>query len=280
MHGLRRVRGLSCTAAACAALAVMGISRLAQAQNIVASGSSSNATSWTGTPVYETGDTPVDQSGGTTNDNDSWGGNANGSGGFGALAQMFEVTTPGTLATAQLTMAGATATFNVELYDEGPVPAGYQAASGSTPTITQINNVGNVAPSDTPPTITGGTNLLKSGDGFTYTAVASTNNLETLTFQGADANVQLVTGELYMLSLDPTANADSTWWVRGGLPTAAYNTGEGLNADGVAGLQDFEGKTSVRDFDLGITEAAVPEPATLGLLGIGCLGLLKRRRSV
>ena len=65
--------------------------------------------------------------------------------------------------------------------------------------------------------------------------------LQMMTFGGADANVQLVAGELYLLSLDPTANADGTWWVRGGVPTTG--PGKGHNADGVNGMQNFEGKT-------------------------------------
>jgi hypothetical protein len=253
--------------AAGAAIAVMGLSLSAQAQNIVVS--TAAATSWPVSPlVYQTGAGPTTDSGGTTNDNDSWGGNADGVNGFGALAQIFEPTASGTLATAQLTMAGSAQTFGVELYNLGTPPAGYQAASGSAPTITQLNDVGG----------TSYPNLLASGDQVAYPGVASGENVMTLTFQNADANVPLIAGDLYALSLDPTSNADGTWWQRGGLPSANYNTGEGLNADGVDGLQNFEGKTSVRDFDLGITETAVPEPASIGLIGMACVGLVSRRR--
>lgn len=252
---------------AVAAVAAVGMSRTVQAQNIV--GSTTGTTSWSGTPVFATGTTPVTNSGGTTNDNDSWGGNSNGSNGFGALAETFEVTQSGILSTAQMTMAGGSATFNVELYDLGPVSnyPGYQAASGNPPTITQLNGVG------------GGTypDLLAANDQFTYAGTA-TDNVEVLTFQNADSAVQLNTGELYLLSLDPTANADTTWWQRGGLPSAAFNTGEGMNADGVNGLQNFESKTSVRDFDTAITLA--PEPAVVSLLGVAALGLISRRRKL
>ena len=267
MHLFQKVKALTGLAALGAAVLVMGLSRPIQASII---GSTASTASWTGTPVYQTGVGPTTDSGGTSQDNDNWGGNANGTGGFGALAQAFEVTTAGTLATAQLTMAGSAATFNVELYNLGTPPAGYQAAPGSAPTISQINNVGGGG--------SGGTNLLQSGDQITYNGVATGQNVQIMTFGGADASVSLVPNNLYVLSLDPTANADNTWWVRGGVPVAAYNTGEGLNADGVAGLQAFEGKSSVRDFDLAVTETAVPEPATIGLFGMACLGLISRRR--
>src|ERR1700733_8680037 len=107
MHSFREVKFLSCIVAVSAA--ALGLARPAQAQNIV--GSTSSTASWTGTPVFQTGAGPTTDSGGTTQDNDSWGGNVDGTGGFGALAEAFEVTAPGTLATAQLTMAGAGGAF-------------------------------------------------------------------------------------------------------------------------------------------------------------------------
>lgn len=230
--------------------------------------STSSTSSWVGSPVYETGGAPTTGSGGTSQDNDSWGGNANGTAGFGALAQAFEVTSSGTLSTAQLVMAGAPATFNVELYNLGTAPANFPSATvGGAPTITQLNNVGGA----------GSPNLLASGDQFAFAGTGSTT-LATLTFGGADANVELDPGNVYVLSLDPTANADGTWWVRGGVPVAGYNTGEGFNADGVAGLQNFEGKSSIRDFDLGMTTVPLPEPNTFALMGVGSLawGFVRR----
>ncbi len=253
---------------AAATIAAVGLSQSAQA-NIV--GSTTPATSWLGTPVYQTGVGPTTDSGGTTNDNDNWGSpaNTNGTGGFGALAQAFEVSTSGTLTTAELTMAGSPATFNVELYNLGAAPAGFQSAPGNAAAITQINGVGQGG--------AGGVNLLASGDQFTYAGVATGDNVEVLTFQGADAGVSLVAGNLYVLSIDPTASADNTWWQRGGVPVAAFNTGEGLNADGVNGLQNFESKSSVRDLDTAIT-VSVPEPASFGLLAMTGLGVMARRR--
>jgi hypothetical protein len=246
---------------------ILALGATAQAQNIV--GSTSSDSAWTGTLVFQTGATPQGVSGGATADNDSWGGNANGVNGFGALAEAFEVTASGTLGSAELDMSGSASTFGVELYNMGAAPANWASATaGSAPTITQYNNLGGAVGSFSGATGTGGLNLLHAGDQFTFAGTGSTT-LETLTFQGADSGVSLIAGDVYVLSLDPTANADGTWWLRGGVPVAGYNTGEGLNADGVAGMQNFEGKTSIRDFDLAIT--TVPEPASMALFGLGAL---------
>lgn len=255
----------------------IGLSQAAQASITETQLSwSGTAPGWTGTPVFQTGATSTSDSGGTTNDNDSWGGDSNGTGTWGALAETFEVSAAGTLSTAQITMDGGTQQFNVELYDLGPAQAGYQSAPGNAPQVTQVNDEGGAVVPSTGGTYNGGLNLLASGDNFTYTAVAN-QALVTLTFTGTDAAVALIPGELYALSLDPTSNANGTWWERGGVPVAAYNTGEGLNEDGVDGQQAFEGKTSVRDFDTAITE--VPEPTSLSLIGLGSLGLIARRRT-
>jgi hypothetical protein len=248
-----------------ATIAAMGLSQPVQAQNIT--GSTSPISAWLGTPTYETGLAPTTGNGGTSQDNDNWGGNANGTAGFGALGQSFEVSTSGTLQNVQIVMAGSAATFNVELYDLGAYPA-----SGYPSVPQQINQLGQ----------NGGTgvNLLQPGDSLSYQGAAG-QTLQTMTFGGADANVQLVTGELYLLSLDPTANADGTWWVRGGVPSTG--PGMGYNADGVNGLQNFEGKTGtgltgIRDFDTSVTTTAVPEPCTMALLSLGALACASVRR--
>jgi hypothetical protein len=250
---------------------ILAVGATVQAQNIV--GSTGSDAAWNGALVYQTGLTPQTGSGGNTLDNDSWGGDVNGVGGYGALGQAFEVTSSGTLASAELDMAGAAATFDVELYNMGAAPANWPSATvGGAPTITQFNNLGGVAGSFSGATGTGGLDLLAAGDQFTFAGVVSGTTLQTLTFGGADSSVSLIAGDVYILSLDPVTNspsANGTWWVRGGVPVTGYNTGEGLNADGVAGMQNFEGKSTIRDFDLAITET--PEPASMALLGLGGL---------
>src|ERR1700678_2611308 len=88
----------------CSALLTFGLA--AQAQNDISAGQSSTVSAWTGTPVFETGPAPTTGSGGTSNDNDNWGGNADGTAGFGAIGESFEVTSAGTLSTAQLILTG------------------------------------------------------------------------------------------------------------------------------------------------------------------------------
>jgi len=252
----------------CSGLLAIGLTT--QAQNITESTSSSS--SWLGAPVFETGTTPQGGNGGTTEDNDSWGGNANGTAGFGDLAESFEVSSSGTLGSAELVLAGSAATFNVELYNLGSASSlSYPGTVGGAAPITQINNIGGGG--------SGGVSLLQSGDNFTFAGVGSGADVVTLTFVNADSDVPLVAGDVYVLSLDPTANADGTWWERGGVPTT-QDDGEGLNADGVSGDQNFEGKSSIRDFDTAVTEA--PEPASLALFGLGGLAvayMIRRRKA-
>src|SRR5580658_4740736 len=123
-----------------AGVAALGLSQAAQAALIPTTTSSTS--SWLGTPVYKTGPAPTTGNGGTTQDNDSWGGNANGLNGFGALAMTFEVSQAGTLGAVQLSMAGSPQLFNVELYDMGSASTYAYSTAGGNVGITQINGLG------------------------------------------------------------------------------------------------------------------------------------------
>jgi len=268
-----------CIGLAAAAVAGLGFSQAVRANIVV---STSTDGSWLGAPVYQTGPAPTTGNGGTSQDNDNWGGNANGLNGLGALAMTFEVGQAGTLGGAQLVMAGAAQTFNIELYDMGPASAiGYPGSTVGSWYIKQINGLGGAnadiqTASSTSP-FAPDPDLLQAGDQATYPGVATGQNLWVMNFAGADASVSLVPGEIYLLSLDPTTNADGTWWVRGGVPTS-IDSGEALVADGSQGMQNFEGKSNpsgLREMDLAVT---VPEPASISLIALAGLGLLKRNR--
>lgn len=225
-----------------AAVATFALSQFALAQNITESTSSTSA--WLGSPAFQTGAGPTTDSGGTTQDNDSWGGNANGVNGFGALGEAFQVSPTVPWLRPKWSLQAQVQALALRLYDLGTNYTNFPGPAAGAPTITQLNGLGTGGAD--------GVNMLQAGDQFTFPGTSG-QTLVTLTFGGTDADVQLLTNHIYLLSLDPTANADNTWWVRGGTTVAAYNAGEGFNADGVKGMQDFEGKTTVRDFDTAVT---------------------------
>lgn len=227
-------------------------------------------TSWLGTPTFMTGPAPTTGSGGTSQDNDNWAASSlGGVNGLGSLAETFYLTSGGTLQNIQMVFAGASATFNIELYDLGTL-ASVTAALGSYPTTTAQMNFGS--------------DLLQAGDQFTYGGCTTTTNV-VLTFGGTDGSITLQANEVYALALDPTASATGTWWVRGGVPVAGYMQGMGWNTDSTSyayAYQNFEGKSGgtsgIRNMDTAVT--VVPEPASMTLLGLSVLvgGILIRRR--
>ncbi|MGA9778940.1 MAG: PEP-CTERM sorting domain-containing protein [Verrucomicrobiia bacterium] len=267
-----------------AAAAALAVSMSVQAS---ISTSSSSISSWLGTPAFSTGAAPTTDSGGTSQDNDNWGGNAGGSAGFGSLAETFYLSTGGTLQNFQIVMSGAAVTFDVELYDLGSLGgtanglggAAQGGVFGPTPVVPSQDNF-------VPTTLAQSqVNLLSAGDQFVFGGVASGQSLFTLT---PTETVTLLPNEVYALALDPTANADGTWWVRGGTPSASYSVGEGWNTDSATyayAYQNFEGKSGPyssggRNLDTAVT--LVPEPTIMALMGVGVAftGMLIRRRKV
>ena len=261
------------TLASVATIALLGgFAHKADGQTYIYSSSTGSTAAWnsTGTIAFETGATPQGGSGGTTQDNDNWGGNAHGVNGFGSLGEVFVLSQAGYLDTAQIVLNASPQTFNVELYDLGAAPSDFPSGSpiGS--------NAGGTISSDGTQYNVVTDNLLYSPVTLTFNGTPSSATLVTMDFQGgASTPLLLQADELYMLALDPQSNADGTWWQRGGLPVAGYNYGEGVNADGVDGYQDFEGKSTIRDFDMAITTTPVPEPSTLALVGLGGFALLR-----
>ncbi len=231
---------------------VAGVLILCQQAQAQVSESDGLGTSWLGTPTFQTGAPTVF----TTSEGNF--GSTGGAGGFGALAQSFELSSGGMLNNIQMVLAGGVQTYDIEIYDLGAYPAsGYPATSASY----------------TPGSLT---DLLPVGAQFTYNGGASgAQNVAELTFSGADA-ITLNAGELYAFQIDPTTSTAS-YWARDGVQTVngqAYRMNQFSSGD----MGAING--AIRDFGFAITVTSVPEPATMSLFGAGIalIGVLIRRR--
>jgi hypothetical protein len=79
---------------------------------------------------------------------------------------------------------------------------------------------------------------------------------------GTTFNAGFTDGLFHLIQLSSTPAFDLSTWTVTGFATSAYT---------------FSNNTTANTIDLTITNT-VPEPAAIGLLGIGALGLLRRRR--
>lgn len=225
--------------------AILSALALASAVQAQVSESDGLGTSWIGTPTFQASTYSM-----TTTSEGNFGGSG-GAGGYGALAQTFDLSTSGTLQNIQLVLAGGVQTYDIEIYDLGAYPAsGYPATSATY----------------TPGSLT---SLLPSGTQFTYNAgAAGAQNVAELTFSGADA-ITLNAGELYAFQIDPTTSTTAYWARDTGSVSSPAGEAYRMNQFSSGNMGAING--AIRNMDFAVTVAAVPEPSSMALLGLGAL---------
>jgi hypothetical protein len=139
----------------------------------------------------------------------------------------------------------------------------YSSFSGGTEADTFVNP-NNPTPVD----------LLGGGAGLSFNlSPASTNGFQVLTFDGVD-QIALAANTRYYFEL---ANGDGVVNMlrAGSSPYAGGNAYLGADPSTFRGLPSSGG---VRDSAFAVY-AAVPEPASLALIGLGAMGVIRRRRA-
>jgi hypothetical protein len=182
-----------------------------------------------------------------------------------ALAESFAATASGALSDIQLVIGGNPngVTANLALYDAGLAPG--------TPTLQDTGS------NTYTPGLSGvSTNLLSAAsNAFTmpgYQVSGTTAAIFDFQFSGADA-VNIVAGHQYVFEMNTPSNAGNLIWYRMANNTFDYPNGQAFRARG-----SLNGNPA-RDMSLAVTVSSVPEPASLGLVALGAVGLMARRRA-
>jgi hypothetical protein len=214
--------------------------------------------SWLGSPNFMTVASPT--AGASAENNYNGGNGITGSaGGLGGLGQSFVNTSAGTLNNIQLSMGGAAGfQFTIALYDLG-------SATGYAPATSASFNPGSL------------TDLFSPSLSYTFGGGSGgAQSVVQLTFSGADA-VSLSANEVYAFTMEPTTAGTQPSWYRGG--ATAFAGGQAFRDGQFAANQYGAINGGIRDFDMAVTLASVPEPGSIAMLGMGTLalaGLIRR----
>lgn len=208
------------------------------------------ANNWQGTPTYfDYNTSPLNSgTGGAFVSEQNFG---SGAAGFGSLLNTFTLGTAGNLESIQLLLGGAASSYNLTLYNMG---AGYTQSGASID----------------PTTLT----IAYATTGISFTGPnGGATGVTKIDFTGVD-QVALAAGN-YGLAITPTATGPFGWF-RGGADTFPGN--QLYRFDGTLYGPINGSGAPYRHAAFAVTVASVPEPASLGLVGLGLLTLLGARR--
>jgi len=251
-----------CLASACVALGMF--TRGARADLIGGTYSSTTTTSsWPGTPAYSTS-----LSGTSAQGLLSPGTNATQE----ALAETFTPTSTFTLGAIAMEVSGGASSNNTIVANLFPLTSNPGISSGSA--------AYNLSAEGSTDLLGGGSGLSFAFPGFSGTDIITLNLSNGPT---TDDQPTLTAGTTYALEAWEPAGTTTMFWFRssnadpGGQAFSSDDASLGvsrntLNANGQAG-------GAPRTFAMALYPAAVPEPASLSILGAAGLGLLLRRRS-